>query len=160
MDNKANTMLKLAIISTILVPGFWLLWVFCEDFFYNPSPNYNIRDIIHSVSEIGFVVAMISAIGAWTTLVFYRIRQKQGKEKPSGFLCFAVADVVLMLGTAAYAAFDMLTNSDELFGGLIGLLLLIFIIPIMLFVLLIDCIIAYIYKRKEKTKEKTDKKTT
>jgi len=56
---------------------------------------------------------------------------------------------VIGIGTALFSIFDIKNNTDEWFGGLVGILLLVFVIPFVTGLLIIDFIA---WKKSNKTK--------
>lgn len=152
-STKANKIkLKAAVCCTVFAPILWFLWLFCDYGFVSyRSFFYPFFKFIYWIIAAGSGITMICAIGLWITILIQKIRQKQNKKIPSGFLCFAIADIILMIGAAAFAAYDLLRPAQIGFDGMAGTILLIFVIPIMLLILVLDCVIAYICKRKKQS---------
>ena len=67
----------------------------------------------------------------------------------TGYAVFAVTDIVLALMTVAYAVYDIKTSTGW-FAGLLGMLLLVFVLPVNGVYLLIDLIAWHVRKKKEK----------
>lgn len=137
MKNKSNSMkyLLVAVIATVFS---FICWLF-------------------SVLGDGVVVIFCAIIGTIVALAFYfifltaLIANKCGKQKPSPYSVFAIVDIILMLGTSIYAVYDIMTDVGW-FSGLVGWLLLIYVLPCMLAVLIIDGIIYFIVWRKKKNR--------
>ena len=75
-----------------------------------------------------------------------RIAARKGK-KVSPYKIFAAADLLVGLLVAAYAVHDIV-NAVGFFGGLLGALLLIFVMPVVAALLVIDFILAVRKKRR------------
>ncbi len=75
-----------------------------------------------------------------------RIAARKGK-KVSPYKIFAAADLLVGLLVAAYAVYDIVT-AVGFFGGLLGALLLIFVMPVVAAFLVIDFILAVRKKRR------------
>ena len=75
-----------------------------------------------------------------------RIAARKGK-KVSPYKIFAAADLLVGLLVAAYAVHDIV-NAVGFFGGLLGALLLIFVMPMVAALLVIDFILAVRKKRR------------
>ena len=69
-------------------------------------------------------------------------------KRISPYLIFAAADILIGLCVAAYAIYDIRTDTGW-FAGLLGTLLLIFILPIVLVFLLADILIWRLKKSKK-----------
>lgn len=135
MKNKSNSMkyLLVAVIATVFS---FICWLF-------------------SVLGDGVVVIFCAIIGTIVALAFYfifltaLIANKCGKQKPSPYSVFAIVDIILMLGTSIYAVYDIMTDVGW-FSGLVGWLLLIYVLPCMLAVLIIDGIVALVIRRRKR----------
>ena len=68
----------------------------------------------------------------------------------TGYAVFAVTDIILAMMTAAYAVYDIKTSTGW-FAGLLGMLLLVFVLPVNGVYLLVDLIAWHVRKKKEKT---------
>lgn len=68
----------------------------------------------------------------------------------TGYAVFAVTDIILAIMTAAYAVYDIKTSTGW-FAGLLGMLLLVFVLPVNGVYLLVDLIAWHVRKKKEKT---------
>ena len=91
------------------------------------------------VSSILFVCLLAVCGASW-------LAARKGK-KISPYKIFAAADILVGLLVAAYAVHDILT-SVGFFGGLLGVLLLLFVMPVVAAFLVIDFILAVRKKRR------------
>ncbi|MGN0715794.1 MAG: hypothetical protein ACI4LN_08215 [Anaerovoracaceae bacterium] len=91
------------------------------------------------VSSVLFVSLLAVCGVSW-------IAARKGK-KISPYKIFAAADLLVGLLVAAYAVHDILT-AVGFFGGLLGVLLLIFVMPVVAAFLVIDLILAVRKKRR------------
>ena len=91
------------------------------------------------VSSILFVCLLVVCGVSW-------MAARKGK-KVSPFKIFAAADLLVGLLVAAYAVHDIV-NAVGFFGGLLGALLLIFVMPVVAAFLVIDFILAVRKKRR------------
>ena len=91
------------------------------------------------VSTILFVCLLAVCGVSW-------MAARKGK-KVSPYKIFAAADLLVGLLVAAYAVHDILT-AVGFFGGLLGVLLLIFVMPVVAAFLVIDFILAVKKKRR------------
>ena len=71
------------------------------------------------------------------------------KNSISPYCVFAIVNTVIGIGTAIYSIFDIKNDTDEWFGGLVGTILLVFVIPFVAVLLIIDFIA---WKKSNKTK--------
>lgn len=94
------------------------------------------------VSTILFLCLLAVCIGSW-------LAGKKGKNL-SPYKIFAAADLAVGFLIAVYAVHDILT-ADVFFGGLVGVLLLIFVMPAVGVLLVADFIAARRKRRKIKT---------
>lgn len=74
---------------------------------------------------------------------------KQIKPNVSNYKIFACTDGLIGIGVTIYAIYDILTDTGW-FAGLVGTLLLIFVVPVVLLLLIIDFIL---YMRNKKINE-------
>ena len=79
---------------------------------------------------------------------------KKGNKNISPYRLFAIVDGVIGAGVLAYAVFDITTDTGW-FAGVTGVLLLIFVMPIILILLLGDFLVWQFRKRKENKIELT-----
>ena len=91
------------------------------------------------VSSILFVCLLAVCGVSW-------LAARKGKNV-SPYKIFAAADLLVGLLVAAYAVHDILT-SVGFFGGLLGVLLLLFVMPVVAAFLVIDLILAVRKKRR------------
>ena len=63
------------------------------------------------------------------------------RKSASPYCVFAAVNVILAIGIAAYSVYDIKTDTDEWFGGLVGVLLLAFVIPFIAVLLVADIIV-------------------
>ena len=72
------------------------------------------------------------------------------RKNVSSYRIFAVTDIIIGIGALLYAIYDIIAAADSaFFPGLAGWLLLLFVIPSVLFLLLMDYMIYW--KRKNKS---------
>lgn len=103
---------------------------------------------------IAGIAAAVVALSFYIIFLTAFIANKYGKKKPSPCGVFAIVDIILMLGTGIYAVYDIMTDVGW-FAGLFGTLLLIYVLPCMLLLLIIDGIVALIIWRKKRKQEFT-----
>lgn len=94
--------------------------------------------------SIIFICFLAVSICAWIG--------KKRKKNISAYKIFAAADVCIGIVTAIYAIYDIKTDVGFM-AGIVGFLLLIFVIPIVLVLLLADFIIWRLKNRKSKQKK-------
>lgn len=92
------------------------------------------------------ITAVASSILCVCFLVIAIIRQI--KPGVSSYMIFALTDGLLGVGVTAYAIYDILTDTGW-FAGLLGMLLLIFVVPVIIVLLIIDFIL---YKKSKITR--------
>ena len=93
---------------------------------------------IRNLEMIRFVTTIYSAvlfIDFLFTGIVLAIR-----ETTSPYCAFAIVNFVLGIGTAVFSIYDIKTDTDEWFQGLVGILLLAFVIPFIIVLLFIDWI--------------------
>ena len=91
-----------------------------------------------------FAVAFVCWYVEMCFLVIAVIRQF--KPEISGYQIFAWTDALLGISVAAYAVYDILTDTGW-FAGILGYVLLIFVVPVIVLLLVIDFVL---YKRRKK----------
>lgn len=112
----------------------WLVFLFV-----NPSNFELVFLIFCSILTIVFVNFLFVWICTWIT-------NKRGRES-SAYRIFAIVDICIGLLIAAYAIWDIRTDSGW-FAGFIGALLLVFVEPVVLVLLVADYIIWRVRRRR------------
>lgn len=74
----------------------------------------------------------------------------------SPYRVFAICDITIGIAVAAYAIYDITTDVDRFFSGLLGVLLLIFVIPVVAALLIIDFIV-WLCGRSKRRKNSLEK---
>ncbi len=97
---------------------------------------------------VGIAVAVV-ALPFYIIFLTALIANKCGKKAPSPCGVFAIVDLILMLGTSIYVVYDITTGVGW-FAGLVGVLLLIYVLPCMLLLLMIDGVVALVIWRKKR----------
>ena len=95
---------------------------------------------------ISFVLLPITII-LWITYM----AKKMNKKLPSPFVLFGIINTVMLIGTVIYGLYDISTD-EGFFAGLIGYLLLVFVVPFFILTLLADVIISNAIKKKRSKK--------
>lgn len=97
------------------------------------------------------IVALLMAIGASITFVclFICCVVKRFKKNISPYKIFAISDVLTGIGIAIYALYDIHTDAG-FFAGLLGTLLLMFVVPLTIVILIINLIVWAVNTRKFK----------
>lgn len=90
-----------------------------------------------------WLAAVTASILCLCFLVIAVIRQF--KPEISGYQIFAWTDALLGISVAAYAVYDILTDTGW-FAGILGYVLLIFVVPVIVLLLVIDFVL---YKRRK-----------
>lgn len=133
--------IKWTVISLALAVFFWVMLLVV-----NPSNFELLVTIGAMVCSVCFICFLVICIN-----------QKM-KKPASPYRVFAITDGVLAVCVALYAVYDILTDTGW-FAGLFGLLLLIFVLPLLLVLLLADFLV---WRSREKGKHgwKRSKKKT
>lgn len=105
--------------------------------------GFNIDDF----EMIRFITTIYSAI--LLACFLFTGAVKQIKETISTYCVFAVVNFVIGIGISIFSIYDIKINTDEWFGGLIGTVLLVFVIPFIILLLIID----FIVWKKSKSKQ-------
>lgn len=99
------------------------------------------------MTEIVLSLAVVSAV--ITSICFISVAiVRKFNSRLSPYRIFAITDVFVGICVAGYAVYDIL-NSVGWFAGLLGVLLLIFVIPIVAVLLLADFLIWFFKCRKK-----------
>lgn len=93
---------------------------------------------IDNFESIRFVTTIYSAV-LFIDFLFTGII-KAIRKKASPYFVFAIVNFVLGMGTAIFSIYDIKTDTDEWFRGLVGTVLLVFVIPFIIVLLIIDFI--------------------
>lgn len=123
--------------------------------------------VISALIWFALIILNISSFEAWLFIfaIFFSllficftaicIAQKISKTI-SPYRVFAICDITIGIAVAAYAIYDITTDVDRFFPGLLGALLLIFVIPTVAALLIIDFIVwlRVRYKRRKNSLEK------
>ncbi len=113
---------------------FWLVLILWS------SSDYEIWFAAAAIVSSILFVCLLAVCGV------SRMTARKGK-KVSPYKIFAAADLLVGLLVAAYAVHDIV-NAVGFFGGLLGALLLIFVMPMVAALLVIDFILAVRKKRR------------
>ena len=97
-------------------------------------------EITLAIIAIALTIAAVCSLAA-------SIGRKLSKSI-SPYLVFAVTDILIGICTAAYALYDIQTDTGW-FAGLFGTLLLIFVLPVVLVLLLADLVVWKLKKPKK-----------
>ena len=127
-------MLKLTKITLALCASAAFCWFVL--IVLNPSN----LELILAFTAVALTIASVCFLAA-------SIGGKPGKSA-SPYLVFAVTDILIGVCVAAYAIYDIQTSTGW-FAGLLGTLLLIFVLPIVLVLLLADVLVWKLKKPKK-----------
>ena len=127
-------MLKLTKITLALCASAAFCWFVL--IVLNPSN----LELILAFAAVALTIAAVCFLAA-------SIGGKPGKSA-SPYLIFAVTDILIGICVAAYAIYDIQTSTGW-FAGLLGTLLLIFVLPIVLVLLLADVLVWKLKKPKK-----------
>lgn len=94
--------------------------------------NIDNFEMIRFVTTIYFAILFIGFLFTGTV--------KAIRKDTSPYCVFAIVNFVIGIGTALFSIYDIKTDTDEWFGGLVGILLLVFVIPFISVLLIIDFI--------------------
>lgn len=102
-----------------------------------------------NISDLEMIRALTSTYLAilFVGFLFTGVVTKIGKNI-SPYFVFAAVNFLIGAGTAIYSIYDIKTDTDEWFGGLVGTLLLVFVIPFIV-VLLISALVAWKINRSK-----------
>ena len=103
---------------------------------------------IDNIEILRFVTTIYSAILFICFLFTWVI--KLIKKTISPYLVFAVVSFVIGIGISIFSVYDMKIHEDEWFGGLVGAVLLVYVVPFIILLLIIDLIIWKVRKSKKK----------
>lgn len=104
--------------------------------------------IVINPSNFELILWIAAVIASILCVCFFIIAViKQIKPNASPYKIFALTDFLIGIGVSAYAIYDILTDTGW-FAGLFGAILLIYVIPIILLLLIIDFILYIINKKK------------
>ena len=130
----------ISVISFIIAAALWVV-----EIVFNPSnwePELAIAACVFSIIFICYFVICIC----------FAVATKQGRTV-SPYRVFAITDGIIGVLVAAYSVYDIMTDTG-FFAGLVGTLLLIFVLPIVAVLLLVDFICWRVHVTKNKRKEK------
>ena len=132
----------ISVVSFIIAATLWVVAIV-----FNPSnwePALAIAACVFSIIFICyFVICICSVVVAkWGRVV-------------SPYRIFAITDVIIGVCVAVYSVYDIMTDTG-FFAGLVGTLLLIFILPIVAVLLLGDFICWRVHVTKKKRKDGRD----
>ncbi|MGN0710460.1 MAG: hypothetical protein ACI4LO_01775 [Anaerovoracaceae bacterium] len=99
------------------------------------------------MAEIVLSLVAISAVIASICFISVAIIRKFNRSL-SPYRIFAIADIFVGICVAGYAVYDILTSVGW-FAGLLGVLLLIFVMPIVAALLLADFLVWFLKNRKK-----------
>ncbi|MBP0968421.1 MAG: hypothetical protein J5722_12360 [Oscillospiraceae bacterium] len=103
-------------------------------------------DLIENFEPIRFITSVYAAI-LFVCFLFTGI-VKQIRKKASSYCIFAAVDFVIGIGVSVYSVYDIKFDTDEWFKGLLGTVLLVYVVPFIILLLIIDLILWK--KRKSK----------
>ncbi|MGN1187867.1 MAG: hypothetical protein ACI4R6_05185 [Lachnospiraceae bacterium] len=130
----------ISVISFVIAAALWVV-----EIVFNPSnwePELAIAACIFSIIFICyFVICICCAVAA-----------KRGRTV-SPYRIFAITDVIIGVLVAVYSVYDIMTDTG-FFAGLVGTLLLVFVLPIVVVLLLGDFICWRVHVTKNKREEK------
>lgn len=96
---------------------------------------------------IQFMIPIYSAI--LFACFLFTVAVKQIKKNISPYCVFAIVNVVIGIGISIFSIYDLKIHSDEWLGGLVGAVLLVYVIPFIMLLLIIDFIVWKISKSKK-----------
>lgn len=106
--------------------------------------------IVISPLNLELILCFVAMVSSILCICFTIIAiMKQIKPNVSGYKIFAWIDSIIGVGVGIYAVYDILTDKGW-FAGLLGWLLVIFVIPVIVALLIIDFILYKIQNRKYK----------
>lgn len=101
-----------------------------------------------NISDFELISAFMVAVSTILCICFAVVGLvKQIRPEASAYKIFAVVDGLLGIGIAAFAVFDIM-HDNGIFAGLLGYLLLVFVIPIILLLLIVDLVLYRKHKKK------------
>jgi len=103
---------------------------------------------IDNFEMIRFITTIYSAI-LFIGFLFTGI-VKTIRNNVSSYCVFAIVNFLIGVGTTIFSIYDIKTDTDEWFGGLVGTVLLIFVIPFIIVLLIINFIF---WKKNQKSKQ-------
>lgn len=96
---------------------------------------------------IRFMTPIYSAI-LFVCFVFTGV-VKQIRKNISPYCIFAIVNVAIGIGVSVFSIYDLKIHADEWLGGLVGAVLLVYVIPFIMLLLIIDFIVWMISKSKK-----------
>ena len=103
-------------------------------------------DLIENFEPIRFITSVYAAILLICFLFTGIVKQIRKKASPYRF--FAAVDIVIGIGISVFSIYDIKCDTDEWFKGLLGTVLLVYVVPFIILLLIIDLILWK--KRKSK----------
>lgn len=136
--------LKFSIIVSILSALSWCFLIIYDLFLYSYLPF-----IIYQICLILGAVSLITGVFSWIIFLIRIILHNKKKKDISPFKTFAIMDIILAIIILCHAIYDI--NTDRGFmAGIFGWVELIYGIPIILSLLVVDYIVYIIFKKNKK----------
>lgn len=106
-------------------------------------------EIVIIPSNFEMLLVITAVVSSILCICFFAVAViRQIKPHISGYKIFALADAIIGICVTAYAIYDILTDTGW-FAGIVGVLLLIFVLPVILLLLIIDFVLYMRNKRKK-----------
>lgn len=139
-----NKLLRISLIfTTASIIGALLIFI---------GLTYNVA--FSQSSILGFYICLVCvpvALTLWIVYIMQRRRNNsdnQPKKHPF-FLVFGILDIFFILISSSWAIYDI--NTDEgWFAGLGGALMLMFVVPVLVIMLIIDIIVGLVVRNRRK----------
>ncbi|MBQ9972687.1 MAG: hypothetical protein IJP24_04100 [Firmicutes bacterium] len=129
--------LKLTGLFAALATICWAVLIFFEPM--GGTAELTIAAIAFSITAICFLALTICKL-IW--------------KKASPYKVFAIIDIIMGGGVLGYAIYDIKTDTGW-FAGLLGALLIMFVVPVFVALLIADVALWYRHRKKGKTEERT-----
>ena len=106
-------------------------------------------EIVIIPSNFEMLLVITAVVSSILCICFFAVAViRQIKPHISGYKIFALEDAIIGICVTAYAIYDILTDTGW-FAGIVGVLLLIFVLPVILLLLIIDFVLYMRNKRKK-----------
>lgn len=142
MKKRMKKITKIAIVSTAALLLSILAWKLSEN--KNPSvplvPN-----------GVALVWSGVITILSWITVILSKIAERRTKPVNTCVL-LGVINLLTLATAISYGVYDIKTDTDIFLQGIRGTLILLFVVPFLAVLLIVD-IIVYFMKRKRSGKE-------
>lgn len=139
---KMKIITKIAIVSTVILLLSIFAWKLSE----------NNRPLVPLVPN-GFALIWsgVITILSWITVILSKIAER--RTKPVNIcVLFGVINLLALAIAIGYGVYDIKTDTSIFLPGIIGTLILLFVVPFLAVLLIVD-IIVYFVKRKRSGKE-------